>query len=147
MPFNKRIAEDLKRAMKERDEIRTSSLRMLKTSLKRKQVEKGRELTDEETQAVLSSMVRKGKQAVEEFRKANREDLASREEQQTIILEEYLPKQLTSMEIEETVKEIISELSAGDSKDLGRVMKAAMTRMAGRVQGKEVNEIARKLLG
>ena len=147
MLSNERIAEDLKRAMKERDEIRTSCLRMLKTSLKRKQVEKGRELTDEEIQGVLSSMVRKGKEAVEEFRKANREDLASREERETVILEEYLPKQLTSMEIEETVKEIISELSAGDPKDLGRVMKAAMTRMAGRAQGKEVNEIARKLLG
>ncbi len=147
MLFNERIAEDLKKAMKERDGIRTSCLRMLKTSLKRKQVEKGRELTDEEIQGVLSSMVRKGKEAVEEFRKANREDLASREERETVILEEYLPKQLTSMEIEETVKEIISELSAGDPKDLGRVMKAAMTRMAGRAQGKEVNEIARKLLG
>ncbi len=146
MSLNEKIVEDLKKAMKSKDQLRVSCLRMLKTSLKNKQVEKGRELTDEEIQATLSSMVKKGKEAAEEFRKAGREDLAAKEEQETKIFYEYLPQQLGREEIERIVKEIISELSASGPKDLGKVMKMAMARMAGQAQGKEVNEIARKLL-
>lgn len=109
-------------------------------------MEKGRELEDTEVQGVISSLVRKGQEAAEEFRKGNRPDLAAKEEAEIEILHAYLPEQLSPGEIEENLKEIISELSASSLKDMGKVMKAAMARMAGRVQGKEVNEIARKLL-
>lgn len=146
MSFNDKIAEDLKNAMKEKDQVRTSCLRMLKTSLKNKQIEKGRELKDEEVQAIISSLVRKNKEAIKEFRDGDREDLALKEEEEIRIFLEYLPQQLSQEEIEKTLREIISELSATDPKDLGKVMKVAMARMAGQVQGKEVNEIARKLL-
>jgi len=146
MSFNDKIAEDLKNAMKEKDQVRTSCLRMLKTSLKNKQIEKGRELKDEEIQAITSSLVRKNKEAIKEFRDGDREDLALKEEEEIRIFLEYLPQQLSQEEIEKTLREIISELSATDPKDLGKVMKVAMARMAGQVQGKEVNEIARKLL-
>lgn len=145
MPLNQKIAEDLKAAMKAKDEARISCLRMLKTSLKNLQVDKGRELNDEEIHMAISSAVRKSKEAAEEFRKGGREDLAIKEEQEINILHEYLPQQLTPEEIENTLREIIKEISAS-SKDLGKVMKAAMARMAGLAQGKEVNEIARKLL-
>lgn len=146
MSFNDKIAEDLKNAMKEKDQVRTSCLRMLKTSLKNKQIEKGRELKDKEIQAIISSLVRKNKEAIKEFRDGDREDLALKEEEEIRIFLEYLPQQLSQEEIEKTLREIISELSATDPKDLGKVMKVAMARMAGQVQGKEVNEIARKLL-
>ncbi len=146
MSFNDKIAEDLKNAMKEKDQVRTSCLRMLKTSLKNKQIEKGRELKDKEIQAIISSLVRKNKEAIKEFRDGDREDLALKEEEEVRIFLEYLPQQLSQEEIEKTLREIISELSATDPKDLGKVMKVAMARMAGQVQGKEVNEIARKLL-
>jgi uncharacterized protein YqeY len=146
MSFNDKIAEDLKNAMKEKDQVRTSCLRMLKTSLKNKQIEKGRELKDEEIQAIISSLVRKNKEAIKEFRDGDREDLALKEEEEIRIFLEYLPQQLSQEEIEKTLREIISELSATDPKDLGKVMKVAMARMVGQVQGKEVNEIARKLL-
>jgi hypothetical protein len=146
MSFNDKIAEDLKNAMKEKDQVRTSCLRMLKTSLKNKQIEKGRELKDEEIQAITSSLVRKNKEAIKEFRDGDREDLALKEEEEIRIFLEYLPQQLSQEEIEKTLREIISELSATDPKDLGKVMKVAMARMVGQVQGKEVNEIARKLL-
>lgn len=146
MSFNDKIAEDLKNAMKEKDQVRTSCLRMLKTSLKNKQIEKGQELKDEEIQAIISSLVRKNKEAIKEFRDGDREDLALKEEEEIRIFLEYLPQQLSQEEIEKTLREIISELSATDPKDLGKVMKVAMARMAGQVQGKEVNEIARKLL-
>ncbi len=119
---------------------------MLKTALKNKQVEKRRELEDQEVQAVISSLIRKGQEAAKEFREGNRLDLAAKEEEEIKILYEYLPEQLSPAEIEKNLKEIISELSASSLKDLGKVMKAAMARMAGKAQGKEVNEIARKLL-
>ena len=145
MSLNQKIVEDLKAAMKAKDAARVSCLRMLKTSLKNLQVDKVRELTDEEIHAAISSSVRKSKEAAEEFRKGGREDLAIKEEHEIKILHDYLPQQLTPEEIEKTLREIIEEISAS-SKDLGKVMKAAMARMAGQAQGKEVNEIARKLL-
>jgi uncharacterized protein YqeY len=146
MTLNQKIIEDLKNSIKARDKVRTSCLRMLKASLKNKQVEKGRELEEEEIQATISSMIRKGKESIKEFSKGDREDLALKEEEEISIFYEYLPQQLTPDEIEKTLKEVISELSAESPKDLGNVMKLAMSRMAGQAQGKEVNEIARKLL-
>jgi uncharacterized protein YqeY len=146
MSLIEKISEDLKNAMKTKDELRLSCLRMLKASMKNKQVEKGRELEDGEIQTVISSLVRKAKEAQNEFRRGDREDLAQKEEQEAKIFYEYLPQQLSSEEIEKTLQEIISELSAKAPKDLGKVMKAAMARMAGQAEGKAVNEIARKLL-
>jgi len=146
MPLNQRIIDDLKTAMKAKDASRLSCIRLLKTALKNLQVEKGRELTDEEIQAVISSSVRKSKDAAAEFRKGDREDLALKEEQEITYLLEYMPQQLSSEEIEDTLRKIIDELSAKSPKDLGKVMKTAMARMAGQAQGKEVSEIARKLI-
>ena len=146
MTLIQRVAEDLKSAMKSKDDFRTSSLRMLKTSLKNAQVEKMHELSDEEAQSVIASLVRKGQEAAAEFRKGKREDMALKEEGEIGIYYEYLPQQLSPAEIEEVIREIIGESAASGVKDMGKVMKAAMHRLAGRAQGKKVNEIARKLL-
>ena len=146
MPLEKKIIEDLKKAMKEKDATRLSCLRMLKTALKNLQVEKQRELKDPEIEAVISSLIKKGKESATEFRNAGREDLALKEESEVAVFYGYMPEQLTSEDIEKTIKEIILKLSAEKPSDLGRVMKTAMSRMAGKAQGKEVNEIARRLL-
>jgi uncharacterized protein YqeY len=146
MSLVQKIAEDLKQSMKDKNEFRTSCLRMLKTALKNAQVEKMHELKDEETQSVITSLIRKGQEAAVEFRKGNREDMALKEEGEIKVYYEYLPKQLTPEEIEGILRETIAELSVGSVEDLGKVMKVAMQRMAGRAQGKEVNETARKLL-
>ncbi|MFC1823001.1 GatB/YqeY domain-containing protein [Thermodesulfobacteriota bacterium] len=146
MPISEKITEDLKEAMKARDQLRVSCLRMLKTSIKNKEIALGRQLTDEETRSLIFSSIRMGQEAAEEFRKGNREDLAAKEEHEIKILYGYLPEQFTPDKIEEVIKEVIAEVSASEMKDLGTVMKASMSRMAGKVQGKEVNEIARKLL-
>jgi uncharacterized protein YqeY len=147
--LSQKITDDLKEAMKAKDGTRISCLRMLKTSLKNKQVEKGRELRelrDEEVQTVISSLIRKGQEAAKEFRQGGRHDLADKEEEEIKIFRGYLPEQLTPADIEKNLKEIIAELSVDSLEDLGKVMKAAMARMTGKAQGKEVNEIARKLL-
>ena len=146
MSLSQKIIEDLKKAMKAKDTTRVSCLRMLKTALKNKQVEKGRDLEDKEIQAAISSLVRKAKEAAKEFTEGNRPDLAAKEEGEIKIYYEYLPEQLTPADIEKILKEVITESSAAGMKDLGTVMKAAMSRMGGQAQGKEVNEIARKLL-
>ena len=146
MSLNEKINEDFKNAMRAKDNVRLSCLRMLKSSVKNKQVEKGRELEDKEIEAIISSLIRKGNEAIEEFKKGGRDDLVLNEDREIKIFYEYLPKQLTTEEIEKTLREVISELAAESPGDLGKVMKAAMSRMAGQAQGKEVNEIARKLL-
>ena len=147
MSLSQKITEDLKLAMKARDELRISCLRMIKTSMKNKQVELGHPLDDDEIQAIISSQIRKGKESVEEFDRGGRKDLVEKEENEIRILYEYLPEQIPLDQIEKNLKEIISEVGAENLKDLGKVMKVAMTRMTGKVQGREVNEIAKRLLG
>ncbi|MBW2708539.1 MAG: GatB/YqeY domain-containing protein [Deltaproteobacteria bacterium] len=133
--------------MKKRDAVRLSCLRMLKTALKNLQVDKQRKLKDEEVQGVIFSLIKKGKESATEFRNAGREEIALKEEAEVAIFYGYMPQQLTPEDIEKMLREIILELSAEKPSDLGRVMKAAMPRMAGKAQGKEVNEIAGRLLG
>jgi uncharacterized protein YqeY len=147
MKLEEKITDDLKAAIKARDGLRTSCLRMLKTAIKNRQVEKRDKLKDEEIQETVSSLIKKGKQAAEEFKKGGRDTLAAKEEAEITIYLEYLPQQATPTEIEKTLKDIIAESGAEGLGDLGRVMKQAMAQMAGKAQGKEVNEIARKLLG
>ena len=142
-----KIAQDLKEAMKAKDEFRVSCLRVLKAAVTNEQGRRTQPLKDEDVQAVIQSLVRKGQEAAVEFRKGHREDMAAKEEGEVKLLSGYLPNQLDPAEIEKVLKEIIAEGSASGPKDLGKVMKAAMGRLAGKVQGKEVNEIAKRLLG
>ena len=146
MPLVEKIAQELKDAMKAKDEFRVSCLRMAKAALKNEQVARGHELNDDEAQAVLLTLIRKGQDAAKEFRAGNRESMALKEEREVEIFYEYLPKQLGPEEIERILREVIDEVSAQGPKDLGKVMKAVMPRIAGKAQGKEVNEIARRLL-
>ena len=146
MSLAQSITQDLKKAIKSKDELRVSCLRMLKASIKNKEVEMGHPLKDEEIQSIISSSIRKSKEAASEFVKGDRHDLAAKEEDEIKILYAYLPEQLTPAEIEKTLKEIIAELSASSVKEMGKVMKIAMSRFAGKAQGKEVSEIAKKIL-
>jgi len=142
-----KIAQDLKEAIKAKNEFRVSCLRVLKAAVTNEQGRRTQPLTEEDIQAVIQSLVRKGQEAAVEFRKGHREDMAAKEEGEVKILSGYLPQQLSPAEIETVLKEIIAEVSASGPKDLGKVMKAAMGRLTGKVQGKEVNEIAKRLLG
>lgn len=146
MSLKDKINEDFKVALKAKEASRVSCLRMLKSSVKNMEVEKRRKLKDEEIQSIISSLIRKGNEAIQEFKKGGRDDLVSKEEQEIKILYGYLPQQLSPKEIEKVLKEVVSELDVTDPKDLGKVMKVAMARMTGQAQGKEVNEIARRLL-
>jgi uncharacterized protein len=146
MTIEEQINEDLIKAMKSKDESRVSCLRFLKSNIKSRQKEKMAGLQDDEVCAIISSLIRKSTESFTEFRQGGREDLAVKEEHEIAILYNYLPKQLTVEEIEGAVRETISELSAHGTKDLGKVMKATMVKIAGKAQGKEVNEIVKRLL-
>jgi len=146
-PLVEEIAQDLKQALKAKDEARVSCLRVLKAAVTNEQGRRTEPLEEEDVHSVIQSLVRKGQEAALEFRKGHREDLAAKEEGEVKIFRGYLPQQLAPAEIESVLREVIAEVSASGSKDLGKVMKAAMGRLGGKVQGKEVNEIARRLLG
>jgi uncharacterized protein YqeY len=140
------IIHDLTSAIKGRDTLRLSVLRGLKTAIKNKQVELRQELNEDQIRGVISSEIKKRKEAIEVFNQGSRPDLADKEEAELKILSGYLPPQLSGEEIKEILANVIEELSASGPKDLGRVMKSAMSKLAGRADGREVNQLARELL-
>ena len=146
MKLSESISDDLKKAMKSRNQLVVSCLRMLITAIKNKRVEKGEDLDDNEIQALISSQIRKGQEAAKEFRKGGREDLAEKEEKEVNILFSYLPEQLSDDELEDILKKIISENSLTGMKDMGILMKKAMAEIKGKAQGSKVSETAKKLL-
>ena len=140
------IVLDLKNSIKVQDKGRLSALRGLKSAMKNKQVELRQDLTDDQILGVISSELKKCKEAIEKFTQGSRQDLVEKEEAEVKILSSYLPPQLSEEEIKEIVTQAIEEISASSPKDLGRVMKSVMPKMSGRADGREVNRIARELL-
>lgn len=140
------IILDLRKSIKEQDKGRLSVLRGLKTAIKNKQVELREELTDDQIRGVLSSEIKKRKEAIEKFGQGLRQDLVEKEEEELRILSSYLPPQLSTEEIKGVVTQAIEEISASGPKDLGKVMKSVMPKLAGRADGREVNRIAQELL-
>ena len=148
MTLLEQVDQDLVAAMKGREELRLSVLRMMKTALKLKQTESGRPLADAEALTVLRTLVKQRHESAEQFRKGGREARAEKEEAEIKIVERYLPAAATEEEIEAAVATAIVETGAATAKDLGKVMKAAMAKLAGKtVDGKRVNETVRAKLG
>ena len=148
MTLIEQVDQDLVAAMKGREELRLSVLRMMKTALKLKQTESGRPLADAEALTVLRTLVKQRHESAEQFRKGGREDRAEKEEAEIKIVEGYLPAAATEEEIQAAVTTAIVETGAASPKDLGKVMKAAMAKLAGKsVDGKRVNETVRAKLG
>jgi uncharacterized protein len=148
MAIVEQVEKDLVAAMKAREELRLSVLRMMKAALKNKQIELSKPLEDEEAVAVLRTLLKQRRDSVEQFRKGGREDLASKEEAESKIIQGYLPAGASEEEIKAAVAAAIAETGAVGAKELGKVMKAAMAKLAGKnADGKRVNEIARAKLG
>ena len=140
------IHTDLKEAMKSRDSLKLGALRMILTAVKNKEKEVRRELEEREVLQIISNQIKQRKDSIEQYRKGGREDLAQKEEQELKLLREYMPQQLSKEELEEMVKQTIDEVGASTVKDLGKVMKAIMPRVAGRADGKVVNQMVRSYL-
>ena len=141
MSITQRIAEDSKQAQKKGDQLRLSTLRMLKSELKYKEIEKGKPLSEEEEIQVLSSSVKKRKDSIAQFKQGNRLDLVVKEETELSIIQAYMPEQLTEEELNRVVNDTLAEVSAQGKSDLGKVMKSLMPKVKGRADGKIVNQI------
>ena len=140
-PLNERIDADLKEAMKAKNEAVLSTLRLARTAIKNKQIDlMGKEMSEEETVAVLRTMVKQYKDALSDFESAGRTDLAGKQKAEIEILERYLPAAMAEAEIEKIVDAVIAEMSA-TPKDMGKVMGAVMKRIDGRADGNTVRAI------
>jgi uncharacterized protein YqeY len=148
--LTERVAQDLTAAMKAQDAPRTSVLRMAKSALKNKEIDKRAPLDEAEAVRVLQGLVKQREDSIEQFRKAGRGDLADREEAEIAVLRGYLPQEASDAEIADAVEQALAQTGAASPKDMGKVMKAALAALqaAGRpADGKRVSEAARKRLG
>ena len=147
MTFSERISAELKASMLAKDVERTGTLRMLKSAIGYVQIEKKTEaLSDADVLAVVQREAKKRRDAIEEFERGGRAELAAKENVELKILEEYLPKQLPADEIESLVRSAIAESGATSKKEMGVVMKIAQTKAAGRADGKTLSTIVNRLL-
>lgn len=147
MAFIDKISQDLTAAMRAKDQLRLDTLRMTKAALMNKEVEKKRALDDAESQQVVTSMIKQRRDSIEQFRNGGRPELADKEQAEITILEAYLPPPMDAAELEGIVADAIAEAGATSPKDMGRVMKGVMARLAGRAaDGKIVSELVKKKL-
>lgn len=149
MAFIDRISAELTAAMRARDALRLGTLRMAKAALMNREVERGRPLDDAESLQVIAAMIKQRRDSIEQFRAGGREDLATKEEAELAVLEAYLPPPVDAAELDRLVTQAITETGATSPKDMGRVMKAALAKVAGQtVDGKALSELVkRKLAG
>jgi uncharacterized protein YqeY len=147
MTLMERIGSDIAAAMKARDQPRLAALRMAKAALMNREVERGRALDLAEEQQVLVSLIKQRRDSVEQFRAGGRPELAEREAAEIALLETYLPPPLDEAALDAAVTEAVAETGASSPKDMGKVMKAVMAKLAGRaVDGKVVSELVKRRL-
>lgn len=147
MTFLERIQKDLTEAMKGHDELRLSVLRMVKTALKNKEIEKIRALDDSEALQVLQTLVKQRKESVEQFTKGGRKDLADKETKEIAIIEDYLPAAPSDAELNAAIEAAMQETGANSPKQMGQVIKAAKARLEGKtVDGKLLSDRVRDRL-
>ncbi len=146
MGLKEQIDQELKEAIRAKDERKLSALRLLKTAIRRAEVDKMRELSEEEILAVIADEAKKRREAIEQFSQGGREDLALQEKEELAILEAYLPKPLSREEIEEMARQAIKEVGATSPRQMGQVMKILMPRVKGRADGALVSKIVQELL-
>jgi len=147
MALTDKIIADLTTSMKAQDAALTSTLRMVKAAMMNRKIEKGVELDDDDMLKLLRSLVKQRKDSVEQYEKAGRKDLADKEQAEITVIESYLPQPATEAEIQQAVSAAIAETGASSMKDMGKVMKATQTALAGKnADGKLVSEIVKTKL-
>jgi uncharacterized protein YqeY len=146
MILGQEIDEAYKTALKEQDKIKLSALRMLRSALKNKEVEKRRKLDESEIISVIKGLIRQGKESLEQFEKGSRPDLAEKEKAEILIYSAFMPAEASFEEIEACINEIILEVQASGMKDMGKVMKSATARLAGRAEGQTIQAIVKQKL-
>lgn len=146
MSLQEQISAALKDAMRARDEAKMATLRLVLTAIKRREKETRSQLEDQEVISVIGSQIKQRRESIEQYRKAGREDLAQTEENELQILQGYMPEQASEEEISNTLDQIIAEVGAVSMKDMGKVMKAAMAKLAGKAEGGAINAMVKAKL-
>jgi uncharacterized protein YqeY len=148
MPLVDEVTKAIAAAMRAKDHVRLDALRMLKAALVNREVEKVRALDEAESLQVVASLIKQRRESIEQFRAGGRQELADKEAAEIEVLQAYLPAAADAAEVERAVDQAIAESGASSPRDLGRVMKLVVPRLAGKqVDGKEVNELVRRKLG
>ena len=148
MTLTQQVQKDMVDAMRAKQELRLSTLRMMKAALQNKRIEKRADLDEKEELQVFTTMIKQRKDSIDQFEKGNRHELAQKEAQEITIIEAYMPKAVGQEEIEATVRGVIAEMGAPTMKDMGTVMKNAKAKFGdARVDGKLLSEAVKKQLG
>lgn len=146
MSLQQRLESAMRDSMRARDELRTQTLRMAMAAVHNQRIACGRELTDEEVVEVIGRQVKQRRESISMYRDAGHEDRAAGEEAEAAILAEFMPEQLTEVEIETMAREAIAEIGASAPSDMGRVMGQLSPRTKGRADGRMVSDVVRRLL-
>ena len=147
MSLRDRLTEDLKLAMKSRDQLRMDVIRMIKAAILNKEVELRKDLDDAEMSRIMTTLIKQRRESVEQFEKAQRIELAEKERKEITIIEAYLPKALSAEELNRIIVSVLADTGSRSLKDMGAVMKAVMARLAGQaVDGKQISDLVRAKL-
>jgi uncharacterized protein YqeY len=146
MSLEERLIEEMKQAMKSNDKLRLSTIRMIRSAVKNKEIEQRSQLTDEGIARVIQGMLRKGEESVEQFRVGGRMDLVEKEEKEIEILRSFLPQPISREEILKVIEQSIEETQASSSRDIGKVMKSVMPKLGGKADGKMINQLVKERL-
>ena len=146
MSLKDRLTEDLKQAMRQGDERRKSTIRMVRAAITNAEIERGRELGDDEVLAVIAKQAKQRRESVTEFAKGGRQDLVDQEEEELQILLSYLPAQMSRDEIEVAARQVIAEVEATSLAQMGEVMRQLMSQLKGKADGRLVNQVVREIL-
>ncbi len=146
MGLDERLVDEMKESMKSGDKVRLSTIRMIRTAVKNKEIELRKKPDDEEILRVIQGMVRKSEESIEQFRIGGRMDLVEKETKEIEILKSFLPQSLSREEILKVVDQTIEETQATSMKDLGKVMKSVMPKLTGKADGKLVNQLVKERL-
>ena len=146
MSLEERLVEEMKAAMQSNEKLRLSTIRMIRSTMKNKEIELRKPLNDEEIQKVIQGMVRKGEESLDQFKLGGRTDLVEKESKEIEILKSFLPQSLTHEEILKIIDQTIEETQSTSLKDLGKVMKTLMPKLQGKADGKQVNQLVKERL-
>jgi uncharacterized protein YqeY len=146
MSLKEQLANDLKDAIRQSDEARKIAIRLTLTAIKTSEVEKGSELDDAAVLTQIAKQVKQRRESIDAYKKAERQDLVAQEESELAVLQVYLPKQLSREELTQAAREVIAEVDASGPGDKGKVMSVLIKRLAGRAEGREINEVVTEIL-
>jgi uncharacterized protein YqeY len=146
MGLEERLVEEMKQAMKSNEKLRLSTIRMVRSAIKNREIEQRKKLDDDEVLRVIQGLMRKGEDSIQQFKAGGRMDLVEKEEKEIEVLKSFIPPSLSQEEILKFIEQSIEETQASSLKDLGKVMKSLMPKLGGKVDGRMINQLVKERL-